>query len=447
MPAEPHIAPGRWPLLGHTVPLLRDPLGLFDAVRGRGDVVRLFLGPLPVHLVTTPELAWQLLVTDGGKFDKGIVFDKMRPLFGDGLATSNGDLNRRQRRLVQPAFHRDRVAGYAEQAITGLATELADSWQPGQIIAFDEQMQDLALTVSGRTLFSAELGDDVLAEIQRSIPIMLRYVLLRAFSPKLVEKLPIPANRRFDAAAVRLRRVITEAVVTARSSGTDNGDLLSMMLLARDEDTGEGMSDEQVRDEVITILTTGAETTAVALAWFFHELGQHPDVERRFHAEIDEVLGGRPVRFEDLPALGHTHRIIHEILRRTPPLILMRRAREDTELGGVAIPAGAEVAVSQHTLHQDPRYFPDPGRFDPDRWTPERMAALPRGAYLPFGAGARLCPGHFLAPTEIAIAAVTIGARWRLVPVPGKPVHAKIKATMQPNRLPMRVTRRSHTAG
>ncbi|AXB48183.1 cytochrome P450 [Amycolatopsis albispora] len=441
------MAPGRWPLLGHTVPLLRDPLGLFSAVRERGEVVRLFLGPLPVYLVTTPELAWQLLVTDGAKFDKGIVFDKMRPLFGDGLATSNGELNRRQRRLVQPAFHRDRIAGYADQTITRLAAEVADSWQAGQIVDFGERMQDFALTAAGRTLFSTELGDEVLTEIQRSIPIMLKYVLLRAFSPGWVEKLPIPPNRRFDAAAARLRRVITEAVVSARSSGTDHGDLLSMLLLARDEETGEGMSDRQVRDEVITILTTGAETTAVALAWFFHELGRHSAVERRFHAEIDRVLGGRPVRFGDLPALEYTQRIIHEIGRRTPPLILMRRAREDVELGGVPVPAGAEVAVSQHTLHQDPRHFPDPGRFDPDRWTAERLAALPRGAFIPFGAGARLCPGHFLAPAEIAIAAVTIGARWRLVPVPGKPVRTKIKATMQPDRLPMLVTPRDATSG
>jgi cytochrome P450 len=220
-------------------------------------------------------------------------------------------------------------------------------------------------------------------------------------------------------------------------------DVFSMLLLARDEDTGEGMSDRQVHDEVITILTTGAETTAVALAWFFHELGQHPEVERGFHAEVDEILGGRPARFEDLPDLVYTQQIVNEIVRRTPPLILMRRAREDVELGGVRIPAGSEVAVSQHTLHRDPRWFPDPDRFDPDRWAPGRTAELPKGAYIPFGAGARLCPGHVFAPTEIGIVAASIGARWRLVPVPGKKVYAQIKATMQPNRLPMTVVPRT----
>ncbi|OXM60090.1 cytochrome P450 [Amycolatopsis vastitatis] len=440
---NPRPVPGRLPVLGHTVSLLRDPLKLFTSLPAHGEVVKLHLGPLPVHVVTTPELAWQVLATDAGKFDKGLVFDKMRPLFGDGLATSNGDLNRRQRRLVMPAFGRTRIAGYAENTMTKLAGELAESWRPGEVVQFDQCMQDLVLTIAGQTLFSTALGDEALEEIRRSIPVMLKYVLVRAFSPKFVERLPIPPNRRFDAAAARLREVIGETVVAAREQGTDHGDLLSTLLLARDEDTGEGMSDRQVHDEVITILTTGAETTAVALAWFFHELGRHPDVERRFHAEVDEILDGRAARFEDLPDLGYTRQIVDEIVRRTPPLILMRRAREDVELGGVRIPAGSEVAVSQHTLHRDPRWFPDPDRFDPDRWAPGRAAELPKGAYIPFGAGARLCPGHVFAPTEIAVVAATIGARWRLVPVPGKKVYAQIKATMQPNRLPMTVVPRT----
>ncbi|MFE6611308.1 cytochrome P450 [Amycolatopsis sp. NPDC057786] len=439
------VAPGRWPVLGHTVPMLRDPVKLLSSLRSHGDVVRLDFGPMPVYLVTTPELAWRLLAVDAAKFDKGIVFDKMRPLFGDGLATSNGAFNQRQRRMMLPAFQPSRIALYAETTMTKVAVDLADAWKPGEVVEFDRRMQDLALTVSGRTLFSTELGGDALTEIQRSIPIMLKYVMVRAFSPKFVERLPIPANREFDAAAARLRRVIGDAVVRAREKGGDQGDLLSMLLLAEDDETGEKMTDRQVEDEVITILTTGAETTAVALAWFFHEIGARPEIERRFHAEVDEVLAGGPARFEHLPRLVYTHRIINEVVRRTPPVILMRRAREDVELGGVCIPAGTEVAVSQHTLHRDPRWFPDPGRFDPDRWEPERAAEVPKGAFIPFGAGARLCPGHRFAPTEIALVAATIGARWRLEPAPGVKVFPQIKATMQPNRLPMIV--RPRTSG
>lgn len=437
--ADAPTVPGGWPVLGHTVPLLRRPLKLLSSLPAHGELVRIRLGPVPVYLATTPELAWRILAVDAGKFDKGIVFDKMRPLFGDGLATSNGEVNQRRRKMVLPSFQRERVATYIDSTISVLAADLAGTWRPGQTVALEKRMQDLVLTIAGRTLFSAELGEAVLAEVRRSIPVMLKYVLVRAFSPKLVERLPIPANRRFDAAAARLRRVIPEAVGRARAAGGDRGDLLSMLVRTTDEETGAGLTDEQIRDEVVTILTTGAETTAVALAWFFHEIGRDFRIRQRFHEEVDAVLGGRPARFEDLPKLRYTQRIVNEIVRLNPPLILMRRAREDIELAGVRIPAGTEVAVSQHTLHRDPRWFPEPGRFDPDRWSPERAAKLPKGAYIPFGAGARLCPGHFLAPTEIAIVAATIGARWRLVPADGKKVYAKVKATMQPNRLPMKV--------
>ncbi|MFD4674536.1 cytochrome P450 [Lentzea sp. NPDC058450] len=435
--------PGRWPLVGHSVKLLRAPVEFLASLPANGDVVKVFLGPLPVHMVTSPALALELLASD--KFDKGIVFDKMRPLFGNGLATSNGAFNQRQRRMMLPAFSRARVSTYAETVITTLATELRDSWHGGQRLEVDALMQDFVMTVAGRTLFSAELGHEVLAEIKHSIPIMLKHVLVRAFSPGFVERLPLRANREFDEAAARLRRAIPAVVLNAREEGTDHGDLLSALLAARDADTGEAMTDEQITDEVVTILTTGAETTAVALAWFFHEVGTRPAVRQRFHAEVDAVLGDRPAKFDDVAKLEYTGRIINEVLRRTPPVILMRRAREDVEIGGVLVPEGSEIAVSQHTLHRDPRWFPDPDGFDPDRWEPERAAKLPKGAFIPFGAGSRFCPGHFLAHTEIAIAAATIATRWDLVPVAGQRVYAQVKATMQPNQLPMVATQRDQT--
>jgi len=433
------VVPGRRPVLGHTAAMLRRPLRFLSSLPAYGEVVKIYLGPLPVYMVTSPELAMRLLAADADNYDKGIVFDKMRPLFGNGLATSNGEFNKRQRRLVLPAFHRTRIASYAETTMTTLTEESISGWRAGQQVAMDEHLQNLVLSIAGRTLFATELGQDVLDEIQRSVPDLLDNVLVRAFSPKFVERLPIPGNRRFDAAAARLREVIPRVVLAAREAGTDHGDLVSMLLLARDEDTGEGMTDEQVHDEVVTILTTGAETTSVALAWFFHEIAQQPEIERRFHAEIDQVLAGRAVTFADLPRLEYTQRLVNEILRRNPPLILMRRTRADVTLGGISIAAGAEVAVSQHTLHRDPRWYPDPDRFDPDRWLPARAEKLPRGAFIPFGAGARLCPGHLFAQTEIAAVAATIAARWRLVPVPGAKVKPRLAATMQPNRLPMTV--------
>lgn len=320
------------------------------------------------------------------------------------------------------------------------ASDLVTSWQPGQVVAVDKRMEDLALTLVGRTLFSTELGRDAIAEAQRSMPILTKYLAIRAFSPSVVERIPIPPNRRFDEAAARFRHVVAEVIAAARAEGKDHGDLLSMLLLARDEDTGEGMSDEQVHDEIVTILTAGTETTAVALTWFFHELGQHPEVQRRFHAEIDQVLGGRmasDLSLADIPQLEYTQRIITEVLRKYPLLILMRRARTEVNLGGVHIQPGTEVALSQYALHHDPQLYPDPARFDPDRWLPDRAARLPKGAFIPFGAGVHHCPGYSFAETEIAIVAATVAARWRLVPVAGKPVRPKLTVTMHPNRLPM----------
>jgi cytochrome P450 len=434
------VVPGRLPLLGHTMSLLSRPLRFLLLLRSHGEVVRIYIGPLPVYLVTSPKLAWQVLVTNADRFDKGIIFDRLRPLFGNGLANSNGDFHRRQRRLVQQAFHRKRIAGYVH-TMTRAALDLVESWRPGEIVAVDQRMADLALTIIGRTLFATELGRDAIAEVQRSMPILTKYLAVRTFAPQW---LPLPANRRFDEATARFRRVVAEVIAAARAEGKDHGDLLSILLLVRDEDTGEGMSDQQVHDEIATLLTAGTETTAVTLAWFFHELGQHPEVERRFHGEIDQVLAGRRVTFDDIPKLEYTRRIISEVLRKYPLLILMRRARTDVDLGGVHIRSGTEVALSQYALHHDPHLYPDPARFDPDRWLPDRAAKLPKGAFIPFAAGPHHCPGYSFAETEAAIVAATVAARWQLVPVAGKPVHPRLAASMHPNQLPMIVMPR-HT--
>lgn len=430
------VVPGRLPLLGHTMSLLSGPFRFLSSLRSHGDVVRIYLGTLPLYVVTSPELAWQVLATDAEKFDKGMIFDKVRPLFGNGLLNSDGDFHRRQRRLMQPAFHRKRIAGYVD-TMAKAASELVESWRPAEVVVVDERMDNLALSIVGQALFSTELGRDAVAEAQRSMPVLSKYLAIRAFAPKFAEGLPIPANRRYDEAAARFRRVVAEVIAAARAEGKDHGDLLSTLLLARDEDTGEGMSDQQVHDEVVTILTAGAETTAVALSWFFHELGRNPEVQRRFHAEIDDVLAGRTATFDDIPKLQYTQRIIREVLRKYPLLILMRRARTDVHLGGVHIRPGTEVAFSQYALHHDPRRYPDPARFDPDRWLPDRAAMLPKGAFVPFGGGPHHCPGYSFAETEIMVVATAVAARWRLVPAAGKPVRPKLTATMRPNRLSM----------
>jgi cytochrome P450 len=417
--------------------MLRHRVALTSSLHRYGDVVLIYLGPMPTYFVTSAELTYHVLVTEGNSFAKGIMFDKFRPYLGNGLILANGAFHLRQRRLIQPAFHRDRITRYTRTMARAVG-ELTGSWQSGEVREIDKDMQGLAVTIVGETLFATELGRRAIAEARRSIPVVIKQGLIRALSPALLEKLPIPGARQFDEAVERMRAVVLEIIADWRRSGVDNGDLLSMLLLAHDEGTGQhGMTDQQVHDEVLTLLTAGVETTALALAWTFHELARNPEIEQRVHAEVDEVLAGRPVAVDDIPKLAYANRVVDEVLRMYPIWILMRRATTDVRLGDVAVAAGAEVTVSPHAMHFDPRYYDDPYRFDPDRWRPERAKRLPRGAYVPFGAGNRQCVGNVFAHNEIVVTLATVAAKWRLVPVPDRPVHVKFTSAAYPSRMPM----------
>ncbi|GAA1971714.1 cytochrome P450 [Amycolatopsis minnesotensis] len=435
------VARGRWPVLGHTPVLLRRRFEFTASLRDSGEIVKVFLGPMPAYFVTSPELTYRVLVTNGSSFRKGAMFDKFQPYLGNGLLLSNGAFHHRQRRLIQPAFHRERIARYAETMVRA-ARELTGTWRRGEVRDLTADMQGLAVTIVGEALFSAELGQRAIAEVRRSIFLVIKQGMIRALSPSFLEKLPVPGNRQFDEAIERMRAIVLEVIASWRADGSDHGDLLSMLLLARDEETGERMTDQQTYDEVLTLLTAGIETTALALAWIFHEIARDPEVERRLRDEIDEVLAGGPLTFEDVPKLTYTHQVVNEVLRMYPIWILMRRATEEVELGGVRIPAAAEVIISPHALHFDQGSYPDPHRFDPDRWAPDRVGEVPKGAFIPFGAGTRQCMGNVFAQTEIVITVATVLADWRLVPVPERPVRVKFTSAAYPSEMPMTVTER-----
>jgi cytochrome P450 len=435
------VAPGRWPVLGHTTSMLLRRFEFTSSLRDHGEIVKIFLGPLPAYYVTSPRLVHQVLVTDGASFRKGAMFDKFVPYLGNGLVLSNGAFHLRQRRLIQPAFHREQIARYAETMVRA-AADLTSSWQPGHVRVIEEDMQALAVTVVGEALFSTEMGQRAIAEVRQSIFVVIKQGMIRALSPKFVEKLPIPGNRQFDAAIERMRSIVLEVIASWRADGVDHGDLLSMLLTAQD-DSGTGMTDQQTYDEVLTLLTAGIETTALALSWVFHEIARNPEVEQRLHAEVDEVLDGRPVTVDDVPKLTYTMRVVNEVLRMYPIWILMRRATVEVDLGGERIPVGTEVIVSPHALHSDPGSYDEPDRFDPDRWLPERAKDLPKGAFIPFGAGTRQCIGNVFAQTEIVITIATVVAKWRLVPVPDKPVRTKFTSAAYPDGLLMTAVPRS----
>jgi cytochrome P450 len=432
---EVSTAPARWPVLGHTPAMLRRRFEFTATLRAHGELVRIYLGAKPAYFVTTPDLTHRVLVTEGSAFEKGAMFDKFRPFVGNGIVISSGAFHLRQRRLIQPAFHHDRMARYAE-TMRQAVSRMIESWRPDEVREVNEDMQALAVTIVGEALFGTELGRKAISEARECIPVVIKQGMIRALSPAFVEKLLVRGNRQFDQAVRRMRTVVLGLISDWRAAGTDRGDLLSMLLMARDDD-GDGMTDEQVYDEVVTLLSAGIETSALALAWLFHEISRHPEVERRLHEELDEVLAGRPVTIDDVPKLTYTRQVVNETLRMYPVWILMRRTAREVDLGGVRIPAGTEVTISPHTLHFDPRSFPDPDRFDPDRWLPERVGDVPRGAFIPFGAGTRQCVGNTFAMTEMAVTVATVAARWRLVPVPDRPVRVKYTSTAYPARLSM----------
>lgn len=429
-------APGRLPLLGHVVALGRNPLGFLESLRTVGSIVRIDLGNWPVYMLTTPELVRDALVTQAGSLTRGRIYDRARTLFGNGLATSDGALHLRQRRLLQPAFHQQRIAGYAE-TMRRHADELVASWAPGQQVAVDQVMHELTLRIVADALFSTDLGRTSVAEVQQHVPIIMKGIAARMITPRRLDGWPIPLNRRFDAASTRLRRIVEELIVARRGAGRGRNDLLSVLLAARDADSGSAMSDAQVCDEVISLLIAGTETPANTLAWTFHALAGHPDVEQRLHAEIDAVVEDRPIGIDTVAGLEYARRILNEVIRLHPPLLFTRRATAQTCIGGLRIPPGTEIAYSPYALHRDPDLYPEPTRFDPDRWLSERAAYLTPRTFNPFGAGHHKCIGDDFAWTEMSIVVATVAHRWRLRLAEGHSVREVVAEVPRPDALPM----------
>jgi cytochrome P450 len=430
-------APGRLPLLGHALPLWRSTLPFLQGLREHGDMVRVDLGTLPVYFVTTHALAQEVLAGKGRSFDKGRLFTRARTLVGNGLMTAPNETHRRHRRLMQPMFHHARIAGYAD-TMAGHARRMAAAWRPGEVVPVDQECYRYAIETLTDSLFASAISPDKAAQLGRDLPVVVHYTLLRALMPKALDRLPIRMNREYDAACARMQGLIDDLIANARRSGNDEGsDLLSTLLAARDADTGETLTDVEVRDEVVTILIAGCETSASTMAWLFHELARAPEVEKRLGEEIDTVVGDGPVRYEHIPELGYLEQVMDEVLRLHAVPMLMRRTVEEVEIGGVVLPAETEVGLSLYALHQDPRVYRDPGRFDPDRWTPELRAARRRGEFVPFGSGRRMCIGDAYARMEIAVATATILQRWRLRPAAGHQVREVAAAIAHPDHLPM----------
>jgi len=409
-----------------------DPLATFAGwAREYGDIFYYRAAWLHVYFLNRPDLIDYVLIRNPQNFRKDRVIRTSRWLLGNGLLTAEGEQWKRQRRIIQPAFSRDRIAAYA-RLMSDSAEQILTAWKPGTVVDIHEEMMRVTLRVVVRALF--ELESEETQTISKSLDLVMRNsVGARMLLPPFFRRLPLPGMRGVRRAVDQIHAAVYH-IVRRHRSGRDGSDrdLLSILMHARDEG-GSGMTDEQLRDEAVTFLLAGHETTALALSWAFYLLSQSPEAESKLCDEIARVLAGRLPAISDMPSLIYTDRVIKETLRLYPPAWSVARTAVDSfELDGYRIPAGASVVMSQWIMHRDVRYFPEPDRFDPDRWGSPATQNLPRFAYFPFGGGPRQCIGASFATNEAVLILATIARRFQLVSADHAPVTPVPSLTLRP---------------
>ena len=442
--------PTELPIVGQSFRYLRNPVGLMQETATYGDLATMSVKPALVYLASHPELIRQLFVVNHRSVGRGRMTLTLQYLMGMGLVTADGPLHLQQRRLMQPQFHHRRIESYGE-IMTDFARRHQQRWQDGDHIDLAAEMSELTLHVVVKTLFNLELADTV-RRIGAAFELSNDYIKSRDNQPppvrRLFHRLPLPFTRRFKRSLAYLDATVYDLIAQRRRSGLDGNDLLSLLLNVRDDEAENPqdavMTDQQVRDEVITLFAAGHETTAVALTWTWYLLATHTDVQARFHAELDDVIGNRAPTLADLSNLTLTDRILTESMRLYPPIWSTgRMAFEPIELDGYRIPAGAAIVAPQLIVHRDPRWFKDPLQFQPDRWTPQFRENLPRFAYYPFGGGPRLCIGEGFAWMEAKLLLAVLGQRWRMRHDAGHKIELQPLVSLRPKGgMPMYLERR-----
>jgi len=409
----------------------RNPLrSLAQAVRDYGDIVHLRLGSRHHFLLNHPDYIRAILLDQDGM--RRSIHPPLKRFMGKGLLSSQGSFHQRQRRLVQPGFHKQRIAALGE-AMTRESVRCSDRWRNGATVDMSGEMMHLTMNIVGKTLFNVDFESEA-AELGEALDTVVVASTRTGYAvgAALQKFVPLLRSRRLERARSRLDQMMYQMIAERRAGDMDQPDLLSMLLRIRDsEDAPKGMTDEQVRDEILTLFTAGHETTAVALMWTWYLLSENPGVEEKLHAELDTVLNGRPPCTADLEHLPYTRMVFSEVMRLYPPVWIMgRRALRDTPLGDYVIPKKSHVHVSQFLMHRDARYFPEPGRFDPQRWTPEAVAARPKFSYFPFGGGGLQCIGEGFAWTEGLLVIATLASRWRMRLKPGHRIELEPRITL-----------------
>jgi cytochrome P450 len=434
MPAVSRRPPGPPPrfLIGNLPLFSSDPLAIYTRwAREFGDIFYYRAGWIDVYFLNHPSLIESVLVSQSQNFAKDKVIQNSRWFLGEGLLTNEGSGWLRQRRLCQPAFHRERMASYGH-TMAAYTEEMLATWHDTEVRDIHQEMMQLTMRIVAKVLFSVEVKEDT-ERVAGALNVLMRHTSGgRMILPPILRHLPVPALMRVKRAVRELDEIVNRIIRQRRASRQDTGDLLSMLMAARDED-GSGMTDRQLRDEVLTFLLAGHETTAVSLSWTWYLLSQHPEVEQKLREELSQALGGRTPQLEDLPRLPYIDKVVKESMRLYPPAwSLARTVVKEIELAGYRLPVGANVVMSQWILHRDPRFFEQPEQFNPDRWTAEAAQHLPKFAYFPFGGGPRLCIGASFAMMEANLLLAAIAQRFQLRLVPGHPVAALPSITLRP---------------
>jgi cytochrome P450 len=412
---------------------MRNRIEFLTAQSKLGDVSHFRSGPFTAYFINHPDLIRDILVVSADKFIKGPALQRSRVLLGEGLLTSEGSFHLRQRRMIQPSFHRSRIAEYA-RSMTTYADAMSTTWHAGETIDIDREMMRLTLQIVAKTLFDADVTKDA-EDVGEALTILVgMFGFLLLPYAELLQKLPLPQTNKLKRARHTLDTIIYRMIDERKRSGEDKADLLSMLLAARDEDGGE-MSVTQVRDEALTLFLAGHETTANALTWTLYLLSQNPSAEAKLHAEIDEVIGpDRLPTIDDLSSLKFTEHVFAESMRLYPPAwTIGRQAAADHELGGFRIPNGSIVLFSPYVMHRDERFWREPERFAPERWENQSVKeAGSRYTYLPFGGGIRRCIGESFAWTEGILVLATLARKWKFRLAADQKIAAKPLITLRP---------------
>lgn len=416
---------------------------LTRCARTYGDVVQFRFGPRRMLLVSHPDLIEDVLVTQARHFIKHFALRLNPLLLGQGLLTSEGDFWLRQRRLVQPAFNRSRIAVYAPTMVDGTLRVLSE-WKPGETREIHPEMMRLTLAIAAKTLFDAEVDGET-RNVAQALA-LLQENFVRRFQGlfPLPLWLPTPAHLRMRRAVRDLDRIIYGFIRQRRAQPEHSPDLLSLLLRARDEGDGSHMTDQQLRDEAMTLFLAGHETTALVLSWTWYLLAMNPKAEEALVAEVERALGDRLPTFDDWARLPYTEQVLLESMRLySPAYTIGREPTQDVEIGGYRVPRGRTVFLSQWVVHRDPRFFPEPEAFRPDRWDPAVRERIPKFAYFPFGGGPRLCVGNLFAMMEMVLVLATMAQRFRFTLAPGVEVKPQPTFTLRPvPGVPALITRR-----